>query len=59
MEIGLTFWLALLTVGALLLAIAIFIGMTHNSHRSPEEKAQAEDATQRQSRKADRDIGGT
>lgn len=37
MEISSTFWVILLSFGAFVLAIALYIGMTHNSHRSSKE----------------------
>lgn len=57
MEIGPSIWLALLTVGVVMLGLAMAYGISRTRRRSAYEKARTETATREEFRREDRDRG--
>lgn len=55
MESGPAFWLILLTLGPVVLALAMGYAIIRNRSRTPAEKAQTEAATKREYEREDRD----
>ena len=55
MESGPAFWLILLTLGAVVLVLAMGYAIIRNRSRTPAEKAQTEAATKREYEREDRD----
>ncbi len=55
MSSGPSFWMIVLTLGAVALALAIIYGMRRNRERSLSEKAHTEAATRREYEREDQD----
>lgn len=55
MELGPSIWLTLLTVGVVMLGLAMAYGISRNRKRSDYEKARTEAATREEFRREDRD----